>query len=65
MTVKTFKPAAIGEVRGPFQSSPGNSMLWQACYYTSNCCWRYEFAKTASGALNRARDAAAHYMRQQ
>ncbi len=58
MTEKTFKPAALGEVRGPFKSSPGNPMPWQACYNGANG-WVYFFARTPAAALNRAKDGAA------
>ena len=57
MTEKIFKPAALGEVRGPFKSSPGNPMHWQACYMGPNG-WVYYFAMKPAEALSRAKDGA-------
>lgn len=55
----TFKPPVIGEVRGPWKSSPGNPQPWQAACRGPNG-WIYTHAQTPALALEGARaDAAA------
>lgn len=56
-----FRQAIPGEVRGPWDSSPGNPYPYQAAFYTEKG-WMYSFSK-ASGedALRKAKQAAQEY----
>jgi hypothetical protein len=49
----SFKPPTIGEVRGPWRSSPGNPKPWQAAAYVPNG-WVYTFGKTGKEVLEGA-----------
>lgn len=53
-TTHTYKPAAVGEVRGPWHSSPGSKLPWQAACYGPNG-WIFNHAKSADLALDGAR----------
>lgn len=54
MNKHTYKPAVVGEVRGPWRSSPGNPIPWSAaCYGPSG--WVFNHAKSAELAIAGAR----------
>lgn len=51
---KQFVQPVIGEVRGPWRSSPGNPMPWQAARYGAKG-WIYFHTKTAQEAMRAAK----------
>ena len=53
---KPFIPFPAGTIRGPFESSKGNPMPYQACYRLESGEWVYFFGKTAEGVVKLAEE---------
>lgn len=52
--MSNYKPFPVGTVRGPYHSSPGNPLKFQACVQTSKG-WVYFFSKVSlNDALKQA-----------